>query len=148
VCVKQVTALHDIHPNLVFTWRQQVRKGRLATQQVPMFIPIEVARTAPSRRSAVLSARPSRAVSADRIGIGLGDASRVRVEVKILFWGGQGLVLYEKGLGAAISFGPAEGLLYRTDIGAALLLIEGIDWCMLARTWRPEMADPAAAYFA
>jgi hypothetical protein len=110
--VKQVTALHGIHPNLVFIWRQQVRKGRLATQQVPMFIPIEVATTAPSRRSAVLSARPSRAVSADRIAIGLGDASRVRVEVKILFW-----VLYEKGLGAGISFGPGEGLLYRTDIG-------------------------------
>ena len=40
-CVKQVAARHDVYPGLLFTWRRQVREGRLMRPRVPMFIPVE-----------------------------------------------------------------------------------------------------------
>lgn len=63
--------------------------------------------------------------------------------IKLLFWDGQGLVLYAKRLerghfvwpsasegGAAVSLTPAQ----------LAMLTEGIDWRTPVRTWRPETA--------
>ena len=62
--------------------------------------------------------------------------------IKLLFWDGQGLVLYAKRLerghfvwpsasegGGAVSLTPAQ----------LAMLTEGIDWRAPVRTWRPEM---------
>lgn len=63
--------------------------------------------------------------------------------IKLLFWDGQGLVLYAKRLdrghfvwpsasegGSAVSLTPAQ----------LAMLTEGIDWRTPVRTWRPETA--------
>jgi len=80
-CVKQVAARHDVYPGLLFTWRRQVREGRLAQSQVPMFIPVETERSVPPAISPP-PASPTRAVAVavGRIEIELGDGSRVRVD--------------------------------------------------------------------
>ena len=80
-CVKQVAARHDVYPGLLFTWRRQVREGRLMRPQVPMFIPVETERPV-SPAISPPAAPPTRAVAVavGRIEIELGDGSRVRVD--------------------------------------------------------------------
>ena len=80
-CVKQVAAQHDVYPGLLFTWRRQVREGRLARPRVPMFIPVETQRSvSPTLSSAPASPTRAAAVAVGRIEIELGDGSRVRVD--------------------------------------------------------------------
>lgn len=80
-CVKQVAARHDVYPGLLFTWRRQVREGRLMRPRVPMFIPVETERPV-SPAISPPAAPPTRAVAVavGRIEIELGDGSRVRVD--------------------------------------------------------------------
>lgn len=61
--------------------------------------------------------------------------------VKCLFWDTQGLVLYAKRLERGRFVWPRakDGVVSLTPAQLAMLL-EGIDWRMPARTWRPEMA--------
>ena len=61
--------------------------------------------------------------------------------VKLLFWDGQGLVLYAKRLERGHFVWPAstEGVVSLTPAQLSMLT-EGIDWRMPARTWQPEMA--------
>ena len=61
--------------------------------------------------------------------------------VKVLWWDGQGLVLYAKRLERGQFVWPQarDGVVSLTPAQLSMLL-EGIDWRMPARTWRPEMA--------
>ncbi|RAI54700.1 hypothetical protein DOO78_25270 [Roseicella frigidaeris] len=61
--------------------------------------------------------------------------------VKVLWWDGQGLVLYAKRLERGRFVWPQakDGVVSLTPAQLSMLL-EGIDWRMPARTWRPEMA--------
>lgn len=61
--------------------------------------------------------------------------------LKILFWDGQGLVLYAKRLERGRFIWPQakDGVVALTPAQLSML-IEGIDWRMPARTWRPEVA--------
>jgi transposase len=61
--------------------------------------------------------------------------------VKVLWWDGQGLVLYAKRLERGRFVWPQarDGAVSLTPAQLSMLL-EGIDWRMPARTWRPEMA--------
>ena len=80
-CVKQVAARHDVYPGLLFTWRRQVREGRLTRPPVPMFVPVEIERSvSPAISSPPASPTRAVAVAAGRIEIELGDGSRVRVD--------------------------------------------------------------------
>ena len=80
-CVKQVAARHDVYPGLLFTWRRQVREGRLTRPQLPMFIPVETERpVSPAISSPPASPTRAVAVAMGRIEIELGDGSRVRVD--------------------------------------------------------------------
>jgi transposase len=73
-CVKQVAASHDVSPGLLFTWRRQVRDGRLALSTPPLFLPVRAMPAAiPEPREAVNGR------SAGQIEIELKDGSRVRV---------------------------------------------------------------------
>jgi len=61
--------------------------------------------------------------------------------IKVLFWDGQGLCLFAKRLERGRFVWPAakDGVVTLTPAQLSMLL-EGIDWRMPARTWRPEMA--------
>lgn len=61
--------------------------------------------------------------------------------VKVLWWDTQGLVLYAKRLERGRFVWPRaeDGAVSLTPAQLSMLL-EGIDWRMPARTWRPEMA--------
>ena len=60
--------------------------------------------------------------------------------MKILFWDGQGLVLYAKRLERGKFVWPQakEGAVSLTPAQLSMLT-EGIDWRMPVRTWQPEM---------
>jgi transposase len=60
--------------------------------------------------------------------------------LKILFWDGQGLVLYAKRLERGKFVWPQakEGAVSLTRAQLSMLT-EGIDWRMPVRTWQPEM---------
>ena len=61
--------------------------------------------------------------------------------IKILWWDGQGLVLYAKRLDRGRFVWPQakDGVVALTPAQLAMLA-EGIDWRMPERTWRPELA--------
>jgi transposase len=61
--------------------------------------------------------------------------------VGVLWWDGQGLVLYAKRLERGRFVWPQarDGAVSLTPAQLSMPL-EGIDWRMPARTWRPEMA--------
>jgi transposase len=61
--------------------------------------------------------------------------------IKVLCWDGQGLCLFSKRLAKGRFVWPQakDGAVSLTPAQRAMLL-EGIDWRMPARTWRPEMA--------
>jgi len=61
--------------------------------------------------------------------------------VKCLWWDTQGLVLYAKRLERGRFVWPTvkDGTVSMTPAQLSMLL-EGMDWRMPARTWRPEMA--------
>ena len=59
----------------------------------------------------------------------------------VLFWDGQGLVLYAKRLERGRFVWPQakDGVVSLTPAQLSMLT-EGIDWRMPARTWQPEVA--------
>jgi len=62
--------------------------------------------------------------------------------IKLLFWDGQGLVLYAKRFERGHFIWPSvsEGVVSPTPAQLAMLT-EGIDWRAPVRTWRPEAAS-------
>jgi transposase len=75
--VRAVAARHDVYPNLLRTWRRQVREGRLVAAPPAHFMPVHVAETAPT---ALGIAPPSREPgAAEIVEIVLPDGLRVRV---------------------------------------------------------------------
>jgi transposase-like protein len=75
--VRAVAARHDVDPNLLRTWRRQVRQGRLVAAQPACFLPVHVSQIAPppARPSLPANDRPG----AETIEIVLPDGSRLRV---------------------------------------------------------------------
>lgn len=61
--------------------------------------------------------------------------------LKVLWWDGQGLCLFAKRLekGRFVWPSPADGKVAITPAQLAML-VEGIDWRMPRRSWRPELA--------
>jgi transposase len=61
--------------------------------------------------------------------------------VKLLWWDGDGLCLFAKRLERGRSVGPrAEKGVVVLSRAQLSMLLEGIDWRMPQRTWRPERA--------
>jgi transposase-like protein len=75
--VRAVAARHDVYPNLLRTWRRQVREGRLVAAQPMGFIPVHIAGSTSAPAKPLLPAydRPG----AETIEIVLPDGSRLRV---------------------------------------------------------------------
>jgi len=61
--------------------------------------------------------------------------------LRVLWWDGQGMCLFAKRLekGRFVWPSPADGKVVITSAQLGMLL-EGIDWRMPRRTWRPEAA--------
>jgi transposase len=61
--------------------------------------------------------------------------------IKVLWWDGQGLCLFAKRLEKGRFVWPQakDGTVFLTPAQLSMLL-EGIDWRMPERTWRPELA--------
>jgi transposase len=61
--------------------------------------------------------------------------------IKVLWWDGQGLVLYAKRLDRGRFVWPQvkDGVVSLTP-AQLTMLAEGIDWRMPERTWKPELA--------
>jgi transposase len=79
-CVRQVAARHDVYPGLLFTWRRQVREGRLLPAAMPLFVPVRTLGSAPAERAGSAEARSVTGRSSGQIEIELRDGSRVRVD--------------------------------------------------------------------
>lgn len=75
--VRAVVARHDVYPNLLRTWRRQVREGRLVAAPPARFMPVRVAETAPMA-AGIAPPNRDRAV-AETVEIVLPDGLRVRV---------------------------------------------------------------------
>ena len=61
--------------------------------------------------------------------------------IKVLFWDGQGLCLFAKRLERGRFIWPqAKDGAVTLTLAQLSMLLEGIDWRMPARTWRPEVA--------
>jgi transposase len=75
--VRAVAARHDVYPNLLRTWRRQVREGRLVAALPARFMPVRVAETAPTPPGITPSNRDPAA--AETVEIVLPDGLRVRV---------------------------------------------------------------------
>lgn len=72
----KVARRHDISRGLLWTWRRQLRQGRLAARGTlePMFLPVQVSGPLPSGSVAAVGA-----VSDQRVEIALPDGTCVRV---------------------------------------------------------------------
>jgi transposase len=79
-CVRQVAARHDVYPGLLFTWRRQVREGRLLPAATSLFVPVRTLGAAPAERAGSAEARSVAGRSSGQIEIELRDGSRVRVD--------------------------------------------------------------------
>jgi transposase len=66
-----------VYPNLLRTWRRQVREGRLVAAPPARFMPVRVAETAPIAAGIAPSRRDRTA--AETVEIALPDGLRVRV---------------------------------------------------------------------
>jgi transposase len=75
--VRAVAARHDIYPNLLRTWRRQVRQGHLGATQPTRFVPMRVVEPAPPNTA--LSPPANDRPASDTIEITLPDGSRLRI---------------------------------------------------------------------
>jgi transposase len=79
-----VARRHEVSRGLLWNWRRQVREGALASEPMPMFVPVQIAAEAPSADRLALSSpcsTVSKAVLAEakRIEIALPDGTCIRV---------------------------------------------------------------------
>jgi len=84
-CVKQVAARYDISSGLLFTWRRQVREGKLEPRKTPMFVPVHTLGASPAAtlpNTELVDRRTPRS-AAGRIEIELRDGNRVHVDGEV-----------------------------------------------------------------
>ena len=84
-CFAEVARRHEVSRGLLWDWRRQVRRGTLAAEPMPMFMPVRiVADPSPPARVLIPSPvaspiEPAPAVEAGRIEIALPDGTCIRV---------------------------------------------------------------------
>jgi len=78
-CKKEVAARYDVYPSLLFTWRRQVREGRLGTDGPADFMPVRLLSSAQetTARPAGLPAQDESSTSG--IEIILPDGTRLNI---------------------------------------------------------------------
>lgn len=82
-CIAEVARRHDVSRGLLWTWRQQARKGRLAAGGMAEFLPVQVvpAAVVPMAAASTAAVAPHCRTGAAEttIEIGLPDGTLVRV---------------------------------------------------------------------
>jgi transposase len=78
-CVKAVAARHDVYPSLVFTWRRQVREGRLDASEAAGFVPVRLLRLEQERKPLQPDDTVHEAGVVAGIDITLPDGSRIHI---------------------------------------------------------------------
>ncbi|WP_439548874.1 IS66-like element accessory protein TnpA [Falsiroseomonas sp.] len=81
-CFADVARRHEVSRSVLWGWRKQVRSGALAVEQMPAFMPVQIAPEPPSNTSASpcsLSPEATAGRDAQRIEIVLPDGTAVRV---------------------------------------------------------------------
>ena len=76
----EVAARNDVVASLVFTWRRQVREGRLGAEPPPSFVPVQL--ISASTENAVPPARRATPSSEQMAGIEIHLADGIRIYVK------------------------------------------------------------------
>lgn len=78
--ITEVAARNDVFPSLLFTWRRQVRAGRLGADPPPSFVPV---RLIPAlAENAVLPTRQAAPGNEQMTGIEIRLADGIRIYVK------------------------------------------------------------------
>src|ERR1700710_262937 len=70
-CFADVARRHEVSRGLLWNWRRQVRRGELAPEPTPMFMPVQITAALPL---ALPSPSPTKAAST-------GDSSRIEIEL-------------------------------------------------------------------
>jgi transposase len=84
-CFAEVARRHEVSRGLLWTWRDKVRRGELAAEPAPMFVPVQVTADPPAPRPeppvapAPLPTTGTPTGDAGRIEITLPDGTVVRV---------------------------------------------------------------------
>ena len=78
-CVKAVAARHDIYPSLVFSWRRQVREGRLSGHEGSAFVPVRLVRSEHEAKPPQPDPRSHDAGQSTGIEITLPDGSCIHI---------------------------------------------------------------------
>jgi transposase len=80
-CFAEVARRYEVSRSVLWAWRNQVRSGALAVEQMPVFVPVQIGPEPPANTSA-----PSRSLSpqtpgrdAQRIEIALADGTVIRI---------------------------------------------------------------------
>jgi transposase-like protein len=74
-----VARRHEVSRGLLWNWRRQVRRGELAPEPMPMFMPVQITADPPRALSALSPANAANAAEDTRIEITLPDGTCVRV---------------------------------------------------------------------
>src|ERR1700709_1312871 len=74
-----VARRHEVSRGLLWNWRQQVRRGDLVAEPMPVFVPVEIAPDTPLALSAPSSVAMQVQVQDARVEITLPDGTCVRV---------------------------------------------------------------------
>jgi transposase len=157
--VSAVAQRHGMHPSQLFAWRKAARDGRLVDESRIEFAPVvgagpviglpsgarvwlAVGRTDMRKGFDGLAAAVQERMAQDPFcGHLFVFRGRRGDLLKVLWWDGQGLCLFAKRLetGRFVWPSPADGKVVITSAQLGMLL-EGIDWRMPRRTWRPQTA--------
>lgn len=78
-CVKAVAARHDVYPSLVFSWRRQVREGRLVGHDGTAFVPVRLLQSEHETKPLQPDPRSHDAGQSTGIEITLPDGSRIHI---------------------------------------------------------------------
>ncbi len=84
-CFAEVARRHEVSRSLLWSWRRQVRRGTLAAEPVPMFMPVRIVADPPPPARALItspvasSSEPAPVGEASRIEIALPDGTCIRV---------------------------------------------------------------------
>ncbi|PZP38886.1 MAG: hypothetical protein DI601_25870 [Azospirillum brasilense] len=81
-CFAEVARRHEVSRSVLWGWRKQVRSGALAVEQMPVFMPVQIAPEPPANAAASscsLSPEATSGRDAQRIEIALADGTVIRV---------------------------------------------------------------------
>src|ERR1700693_44118 len=78
--ITEVAARNEVYPSLLFSWRRQVREGRLVPDRPPQFVPVRLISTASGNTASPIRPAVQDRSHAGGIEISLPDGSRLYIK--------------------------------------------------------------------